>query len=97
MIYFTSMVPPGGEVDWPYQYTLTAMGSPAPRFRVAQGSLPPGLVLEPTGLLHGTPTQAGVFAFTVVASNGIQPEATQQFTFTVARENNHTWLPVAGR
>lgn len=97
MIYFTSMVPPGGEVDWPYQYTLTATGSPAPRFRVAQGSLPPGLVLEPTGVLHGTPTQAGVFAFTVVASNGLQPEATQQFTFTVARENNHTWLPVAGR
>jgi hypothetical protein len=43
----------------------------ATAFAVTAGALPAGLVLDAgTGTLAGTPTAAGVYAFTVTASNG---------------------------
>lgn len=36
------------------------------------GSLPPGLTLNLDGSITGTPTTAGVYAFTVTASNGLR-------------------------
>lgn len=37
---------------------------------VTTGALPPGLTLSPSGLLQGTPTRTGSFAFTVRATSG---------------------------
>lgn len=47
--------------------------SPAPTYTLTGGSLPPGLELSPAGLLSGQPDEAGSFAFTVAASNGMSP------------------------
>jgi hypothetical protein len=45
----------------------------------------PGLSIDlATGVITGTPTQAGTFAFTVTASNGFLPDATQALSIEVA-------------
>jgi hypothetical protein len=84
---FTQDSPPEeATVGTPYSYTFEAAGSPAPKFTVASGSLPPGLSLdETTGELTGEPTEAGTFTFTVKASNGVSPDAvTPTLTITVS-------------
>jgi hypothetical protein len=79
----TSTAPPAGQVNSAYSHTFTATGSPTPTFSLQSGSLPPGLSLLSTGVLSGIPTTIGSFTFTVVASNGIEPSATQQVTLVI--------------
>jgi hypothetical protein len=57
---------PNGFIGQPYSQAITAGAGLAPfTFSVSVGALPPGLTLSPTGLLSGTPTATGSFAFTV--------------------------------
>lgn len=50
----------------PFSQTLTSSGGTAPySYSLQSGSLPLGLTLSPSGLLSGTPTQRGGYAFTV--------------------------------
>ncbi len=57
----------GGNVGVAFNYTITATNSPT-GFNAA--NLPPGLTVNTTsGLLNGTPTQAGNFSVTLSASN----------------------------
>ena len=55
----------------PYAQAITAAGGTAPyTFAVTAGTLPPGLTLGPiTGLLAGTPTSGGHYAFTITATD----------------------------
>src|SRR5262249_38696373 len=69
-------------VGTPYAFTFTASG--APTFSLTSGALPPGLTLSAAGLLSGTPTASGTFTGTVTAANGVPPDATQDFSITVA-------------
>lgn len=71
---------PKGVVGQPYSHQLTVSGHPAATVTTT-GALPPGLALSAAGLLSGTPTQAGIFPFTVKAANGIEPDA--EFDVTV--------------
>ncbi|WP_336640087.1 ice-binding family protein [Microbacterium sp. USHLN272] len=53
----TSGAPANGETDVDYTHTITATGTPAPTYAIAEGSLPPGLALDGiTGVITGTPT-----------------------------------------
>lgn len=54
---------PTGTVGTPYsvQFLSRAGCSPYVEFSVASGGLPPGLSITPSGLLSGTPTQAGTW------------------------------------
>jgi hypothetical protein len=62
----------------------TTPAHPAPRFRLAVGSLPPGLTLTDDGRLAGTPASTGVFGpITLVADNGHAPAASRTLTLTV--------------
>ena len=63
-------------------FTATASGVPAPTF-TETGTLPSGVTLSSAGLLSGTATVAGSFPITITASNGVLPNATQNFTLTV--------------
>lgn len=60
-----------GTVGVAYNQTFTVVPSLAGQpFSVSSGGLPPGLVLSRQGVLSGTPSQAGVFSFTVVFGYG---------------------------
>ena len=65
------IAPPQGAVGSSYSAQLSASGGTAPvTFALSGGTtLPPGLALSPSGLISGTPTTAGTFAFTVAATD----------------------------
>jgi large repetitive protein len=58
---------PGAEVGVPYGVQLPARGIGDVVAWAVSGALPPGLALTPTGMLKGTPTTSGSFAFGVSA------------------------------
>lgn len=59
-----------GTLGKPYSASLVATGGTPITWSVSAGSLPSGLVLTPgTGVISGTPTGTGTFAFTVRADN----------------------------
>jgi len=71
-----------------YSQNIGAHGGTAPyTYSVTTGALPPGLTLDGTGSLSGTPTTSGSFPFTVSAadstSNGSY-HGSQAYTLTVA-------------
>lgn len=58
-----------GDEGAAYSSQLVATGSPTPTWSVTAGVLPAGLTLSAGGLISGTPTTYGSFAFTVQALN----------------------------
>jgi hypothetical protein len=66
----------------PFSQTLSSiMGKPPLTWTVIGGSLPPGITLSTSGVLSGTPTQAGDFSFTVQVQDS--NNATDQKLFTL--------------
>ncbi|NZA27741.1 putative Ig domain-containing protein [Luteimonas sp. SJ-92] len=64
--------------------TLTASGGVAPyNYSVASGALPVGLSLNSSGLLSGTPTQRGVYSFSVQAQDNVGDSTVKGYTGTV--------------
>jgi len=63
--------PPNGQVGIAYHHTFLSGGGTAPvTFSISAGSLPPGLSLAAaTGIVTGTPTTAGTYAFTVLVTD----------------------------
>lgn len=82
----TSMPPPDGPAGNPYTFTYTASGATAGyiNYSVTRGALPPGLSLSADGILSGTPTTVNTYTGTVTASSGVAPDATQDFSITIA-------------
>ena len=61
---------PIGEVGEAYSQVLTASGGIATyTYTLAEGELPDGLILTPTGTLSGTPTTSGSYTFKVQATD----------------------------
>jgi hypothetical protein len=79
---FTSPAPANGFVNGPYTHNYTAAAYPAATFSITAGGFPPGLMLTGS-TLSGTPTMVGTFTGTVTATNGINPDATQNFSITI--------------
>ena len=76
---------PSGTVTVPYSDTLAAVGGTAPyTWSLASGSLPPGLVLSPSGTITGTPTASGTFTFTIKATDASAGTDSKSFTIVVA-------------
>jgi autotransporter-associated beta strand protein len=70
----------------PFNFQYTSSGYPTTfSYVVTAGALPSGLTLTSGGLLSGTVTPGvqGTFPFTVSSSNGISPDAFQNFTLLV--------------
>ena len=73
-------------MDGAGSFTVTATGTPSPSFSES-GALPPGVTFTDNGngtaAISGTSTQPGTYPFTITASNGVAPDATQEFTLTM--------------
>ncbi len=71
-----------GEVGVPFDYQVTASGSPTSF--VFTGNLPPGLEFNTSsGIISGEPTNAGTFVFNVTATNSAGTSDPFQVTATV--------------
>ena len=70
-------------VDRPFVYRAVATGSPAPVFSLAAG--PADMTIDPTTgyLSFDATTPLGSVPVTIVASNGVGPDATQSFVLSV--------------
>ncbi len=76
---------PNGSPGTPYSQTVTASGTTGPAtFTVLAGTLPPGLSLSPTGEITGTPTSAGTFGFTVLATEAGGCSASRAYSISIA-------------
>jgi hypothetical protein len=76
---------PGNLVGTGYSQTLTASGGTAPHtFAVTSGALPGGLSLSASGVLSGTLSVAGTFAFTVTATDFYGCAGSRQYTVAIA-------------
>jgi len=78
----SALVPKATTIETPYSFQLTAEGGGKQTWSLQEGSLPTGLQLSSSGLLSGTPTAAGEFAFKVRVSDGTR-SATQTYSLTV--------------
>ncbi len=78
---------PGGVQGSAYETTLTGSGGTGPyTFTLASGSTPPGVQLDDTGEIHGTPTATGPFSFTVTATDASASHCsgTQSYSVTIS-------------
>ena len=60
---------PSGELKNDYLATIEADGANPITFSLTAGNLPTGLTLNSDGIITGTPTEKGIFDFTVTAEN----------------------------
>ncbi|MBS0631129.1 MAG: putative Ig domain-containing protein [Verrucomicrobia bacterium] len=61
---------PDSIIDRTYTHSVTALGGTAPyTFAVTAGALPPGLTLDSSGQVSGTPTASGTFSFAITATD----------------------------
>lgn len=71
---------------FPFVFHVTTTGFPTPMI-AEMGALPPGVSFmdngNGTGTLSGTPSTSGTFPIAFIASNGVSPNAMQNFTLTV--------------
>ncbi|HMV85793.1 MAG TPA: putative Ig domain-containing protein, partial [Blastocatellia bacterium] len=75
---------PAGMVGTAYNQQLTASGGTGPyNFNVNLGTLPTGMTLSAGGLVSGTPTQAGSFNFTAIATDANNCTSTRQYAVTI--------------
>ena len=90
----TSAPPAAGVVGNGYLHQFSASADMSnPTFVVSAGSLPPGLALQTTGFVTGTPLSAGsVGPTTVCAVSDPTPRACQTFTISVSKR----WPAVLG-
>ncbi|WP_420910848.1 putative Ig domain-containing protein [Rhodococcus sp. OK519] len=85
-----------GTVGTAVDRTFFTTGNPVPDVSVVAGELPDGLAVSAAGVLSGTPTAAGDYAFTLTASNGVGNPATLHVSITITPGMVTPELPETG-
>ena len=81
----TNSVLPQGTVSVPYSFALVAKGGTKPyTWANTAGSLPPGITMDTSGVLGGTPTSAGSFNFTAKVTDHLNFTASKAFSLTIS-------------
>ncbi len=83
----TTTTLPDGVEGTQYSTLLSPGGGASPySWGVVEGALPPGLQLNPfSGLITGTPSQAGAFSFVVQLTDASQASVTKSFEISVSQ------------
>jgi hypothetical protein len=78
---------PSATQSSPYQVQLSAIGGTSPYkwTRVALG-LPNGLTISESGVITGTPLQAGIWSFTLGVTDGTGATVTRNYSISVAAD-----------
>ena len=71
-----------------YSYQFSAPSGNPPLTWSVSGSLPPGIALETSGLLHGYPSKSGTYAFTVTSTDASSASTKKQCSFNVLGLND---------
>src|SRR5262249_5736679 len=78
----------GASAGLPYSQTIAAIGGTTPyTFAVNTGSLPPGLTISNSGLISGTPTAIGSYAFTIQTTDAAGGTAQSNYSLAVSSSN----------
>ena len=86
---------PEAYVGEPYDAQVRAVGGLRPfTFALQEGELPPGVDLE-AGVLSGTPTETGIFEFTVMVSDANLSRTFQEYSLEVVERPPPTLTLVA--
>lgn len=83
LITITPATVPNGTVGAAYSQTFTAAGGLAPYTFVIAGPVPGLSMNTATGVLSGTPTQAGLFEFTIRVTDGAGQLGLRSYTLTI--------------
>ena len=76
---------PAARLGQPYSQSINVSGGQAPlNFTLTGGILPAGLTLSSSGILSGTPTNAGTYQFGIRVTDATQFSVTANYTFTVS-------------
>jgi hypothetical protein len=85
--FVTDRFDDGANTNSSYSRLVTVSAVPTAAIAVSSGALPPGITLTDnhnnTATFAGTPTATGKYLFTLTASNGVAPDATQPDSITV--------------
>ncbi len=74
-----------GTVGLTYAQTISASGGGSPyTFTISAGTLPSGLTLSTGGVVSGTPTVNGTYAFTVLATDTYSCTASKAYSLVIA-------------
>jgi uncharacterized delta-60 repeat protein len=80
-----------------YTQTIAATGGTGSiSLSIAAGTLPPGFALDSGGVLSGTPTTTGSYAFTVKATDAVGATASQNYNVTINAAPTITTATLSG-
>jgi subtilisin family serine protease len=80
----TTMILPEGSIGNPYNASLTAKGGIHPyRWDLAAGTLPPGLALDDSGTISGSPSDTGTYPFVVRVTDSVGGTLKKNLSFSI--------------